>query len=445
MFKIKPLKIKELIFLACFLPFSAISSADYFAYIPDQANDESSKYLHVVNTTYDVLVDSILLFGTPRDVVLSNGGDFVFVSTVVDDGLNSSSKINIIDTLTNINYSLRTINHNNVRGLTLSSDDSILFVTHEDGITRIKSPTFYSDPGVDLNLTYAGTSMAISDDDKYLFVIGTDGNNNHGISVVDVSQDQMVEITTYSIGTDVGVSAIVFDKLYGLYLVNTSNNPTDSRFGGSLINLTINNYDSPDTFEIVQGANNSKHDFPLDTFPVDLALNSDSTEVFVALSYINNETGIGSGKGYITVIDASNLGSEAIYNMTDLSAEGGGSGYENTGAIHPLSVAFDDSGQLHVVKQIWNEYAGTYVSQIDDFTSIRNQIRTMSESGSVHLGKRSSSQLTGKFVGAECTECPNGLEDNSDLIIHPSAIHPFMLLLSLIFLIPLRFKRTQNI
>jgi len=451
MISIKSIKNNKIIFILCFLLNSTSALADYFAYIPDQANEENNKLLHVVNTKYNVLVDSIPIIGSPRDVVLSHRADFVFVSSVSIEGSLSDSKVSVIDTYTNQLMFWITINNTkkNVRGLTITKDDTTLFVTHTGGITRITQPT-YSPVQTHLNLQYSGTSLVLSDDEQYLFVIGTDANNNDGISVVDISQETMTEIATanYSLGTGADVSSIVFDKLYKeLYVINRSNKSLNE--GGQLINFGILNYDTPDSLQLE--VKKTKF-FASDSYPLDVALNADSTELYVVLSHLPSDTdkdnnpdlAEGTGNGSIVVLNPSDITGELISNINDLSAEGGGNGYQSLGAIHPLSVAFDNSGKLHVVKQIWNEYPGTYVSSINDTSSVRTGVRNMSEGTSVHLGKISSSQLTGKFVGAECSFCPKGIDLDSQPVIHPSAINPFMLLFAFIFFIPYRLKRNEN-
>ncbi|MDH3325629.1 MAG: hypothetical protein OEM38_02790 [Gammaproteobacteria bacterium] len=431
--------IKLLIFLSLLLN-SANSTADYFAYITDQANDGSSKYLHVVNTRYNILVESVVLIGTPRDLVLSHNADYVFVSTVITEGLDTASNINIVSTQSNTTFRLIDIQGANVRGLALTSDDSVLFVTHSDGITRVTQPTYSPDP-VNLSLTYKGISIAISDDDKYLFVIGTDGSNNDGISMVDV--ESFTEVASHPLGDGAGVSSIVFDKLNKELFVLNRNNISDSN-GGELINLKINNYGSTTVAPVMEPYPETKA-FPLDSFPIDIALNADSSEIYVALSFIpgGSDDRLGTGNGYITVLNAADISGPIIHDINDLSFEGGGVDYQSTGAIHPIAISFDDSGQLHLAKQMWNEYSGTFLSSIDDHTGIRSGVRTWVEVDSINMGKRSSTQMAGKFVGADCSYCPNGLEDDITPVNRPSAISPFMLVFTLIFLILLRLKRNE--
>lgn len=422
-------KIKHIVTLLLFLAYSGLSQAYYYAYVPDLSGDENGKYLHVVNTDLEVLVDSIPLFGDPREVVLNHKGNYVFVSSVVTEGSFSVSKINIISTQLNENKGTFNINNADyIRSLTISQDDTSLYVTHSNGITRIKGPTTTFEQTSLTNLTYTGMSLALSDDDKYLFVVGTDGNNNDGISVVDVSQDTMQEIASYSLGTGAGVTAVIFDKLYNeLYVLN--------RVSAQLINLKINNYDTPSNLTLTE---NGVKQFLADSYPSDLAISEDSSEIYVALSYLYD--GAGYGDGEIVLIDPSDLSKAAIYNIDLSKEEGVFSPEDGSGAVHPLAIGFDESGTLHVVKQLWNERAGTYVSLLRDVTDIRTKTRRIYEINSVNLGKKSSTQINGKFVGTNCSYCPTGIESETQPVIRPSAINIYMLLFILLSLFVIRFK-----
>ena len=407
--------------------------ADYFAYIPDEATNSSGKYLHVVNTKYNLISDSILLFGDPREVVLSHKGNYVYVSTVITEETRTASTINVISTQTNKTILPLTIPHESIRGLTLTKDDSFLYATHKDGISRVFiEPTFKFDR-VDLALRFSGMSMVLSDDEKYLFVIGTDGEFD-GVSVVDISQDEPNEVAALELGPDTGASSIVFDKSTNeLFVLN--------RTTSQLVNLRINNYDTPSAVELTLGESKQ---FISDSYPVDLALNADSSELFVALSFLKD--GVGYGDGYITVLNPAQINGESVYDRIPLSDEGGNfapvpGSQSGFGAIHPLAIAFDNATpeKLHVIKQIWNEYSGTYVSSINDVTNIRSGDRKITESTSVHLGKRSSTQITGTFIGPDCSNCPDGLIKEPDPDVRPSAISPLML--SFLFLIILQLRR----
>ncbi len=423
--------------------YSSFSHAYYFAYIPDQANDSLTKYLHVINTSLDLYVDKILISGTPRDVALNHRGDYVFVSAIITEGSRTVSKINVVSTQENINTIALTIPYSFVKGLTLSSDDSVLYVTHDYGVTRIIQPTF-SYVQKEIKLTYRGASVVLSEDDKYLFVIGTDENNIDGISVVDVSQDPMKEVITHELGAGLGANTIAFDNTsYQLFVVTASNHPTDKTIGGQLIKLDVNNYDfgSPSLTQLESKA------FALNSFPLDVALDPKKSDIYVTLSYtdrVNPDTGY--GEGFVSILDRTNL--SATSQNLSLSTEKGVYPPPNgDGAVHPLAIGFDDNGKLHAVKQLWNEYSGTYVSGFYYYTSPQTGTQTLIEKVGINLGNKSSSQLTGKFIGANCTNCPSGLEGVSQpQQSRPSSINPFMILFTLFFLVPLRLftKRYAN-
>jgi len=409
-------------------------SAYYYAYITDHANEEVSKYLHVVNTDLGLLVQSIPLFGTPREIELSHNGEHVYVSTEVIDGNVNASKINIIDTRTNEVLLDRVISvqKTSVWGMTLNKADNIFYATHEEGITRIVDPVLVDPDQIELrhlDVTYSGASLTLSDDENYLFVTGQDGDNNYGISVVDVSQPTMTVILDKLVGPSAGSIDIEFENAgtrKSVYVVN--------RATSQLIRYDIENYDSSIDFDLVQGQVKSFPDF---SYPVDMEFSPDGSEIFVSLSYIINSNQGDGDNGYIQVLDSTTL--TEIADVT-LSLENGQFS-PDVGALHPQAINFDDSGKMHVIKQLWNEYAGTYVSSIDDRVNRFTGDRSFTESFALHLGKRSANQTIGRFIGPDCNECPTGLEETTDPVIRPTAINLFMLLSSFLFLLLFRYKK----
>jgi len=415
-----------LIFFALLL-YSLASHGYYFAYIPDQANDSNNKYLHVINTTLGLYVDKILLNGTPRDVALNHRGNYVFVSAIVNTGSSTNSNINVIDTSSNQNQLILSIDANSVKGMTLSSDDNTLYVTHDKGITRIYQ--YYEQTTLDL--TYRGASLVLGYQDSVLFVIGTDDNNTDGISVVDVSQQGMSEIATYRLGSELAANAVVFNPSNNeLFVLTTANHPTDNISGGQVVRLATKRV-STDAIKLdfIQS-----HAFPRNSFPVDIALNPKNTELYIALSYINpngSKHDLGFGNGYISLIDIDNFDKQ---NNVSLSPQGGQ--YALTGgfgAVHPLAISFDDSGKAHVVKQLWNEVSGIYVSALKESISGASDSRVIREGSAINLGRSASTQLTGKFIGAKCTDCPSGLTPPNQTVPRASAIDPLIILFFVIF------------
>jgi len=408
---------------------SGAASAFYFAYIPDIANQGESKYLHVVNTDANVLVTSIVIFGAPREVVLSHSGEYVYVSAEIIDGNESISKLNVISTATNeliIPISLQT---SSAWGMAISQDDSTVYVTHRGGITRILEPVSRIIQTT-LNITYSGVAAVLSDDDKYLFVIGPDNSGvNFGISVIDVSTDTMAVVTDFPLGSDVGSFDIVFDNMDNLFVLNRST--------AELIQINIFNYDLPESFALLE---RDRFTLPDESFPTDMALNKEHTEIFISLSYVN-ENNVGTGDGYIMVLKTLDL---SIVDKIFLSLEGSVFALDG-GALHPRGLGFDDSGKLHVIKQLWSEFAGTYISSVSDVTNIRSGIRKFNEGAAITMGKRSSNLTNGKFIGPDCSYCPSGIEDVENKRISASAINPVMVMFVLLFLVLTRVNTLSAI
>ncbi|MDX1811051.1 MAG: hypothetical protein R3240_03835, partial [Gammaproteobacteria bacterium] len=171
--------------------YSSIASAYYYAYVPDL----SSGQLFIINTETGVLVDAVPLNGRTRDVLLNNKADTVYISTESEVEADNESFINYLDT-TKLGYpKLLQVryrddagvitNASNIRGMAISQDDNVLYVTHSTGVTifnNIKNSSTWES----VLTTYSGKSLLLAENDKLLFVLGSDGINplSNGISIV---------------------------------------------------------------------------------------------------------------------------------------------------------------------------------------------------------------------------------------------------------------------
>jgi len=423
-----PLKFLKIILLSSIFMPIMYAKADYFTYTPDL----SEKLLHVYNTTLNRLVVSANLVGSPRNVYVSHSGTKVFISSVIAEG--NQSYINVLNAINNkveANGAIR-ISGENVRGLVITQDDNTVFVTHENGVTKIERPGIIN-TSTDLDLTYRGMNIIISEDEKYLFVVGTDNSNNDGISVVDVAT--FTEIADYSLGTAKGASEIVFN-----------NNNTDPKLfialseGDQVVSVKIDGYDSADTLSLDLF---KVRDFKIGANPIDLQLNNNNTELLVVLSYIKEQQGTGNGN--VVLLDTADISAtNEVSGISEIFFSNEKSTYSQGAVIHPLALNIDENGFIYVLKQIWSDTTGIYVTKLKDSTNISTGKRTIEEIQSYNLGNKVSTLANGQFLGPDCESCPDGSVD-TDLedVERPASLNTYiLLLLTSLLLLMRRFKTT---
>jgi len=391
-----------ILLVACLFFISLNSKADIFAYIPDHVGVQNQHgLLHVVNASYDVKVETIELFGNPRDIYINKTGDTVFVSTEVEDDGEEESYINLIDTSTNKRVGLIAVEQGSfVRGMAMNSTESKLYVTHDRGVTEISNP-YSLDPQLkEFTTNYRGTSLVISNDDQYLFVLGQDGNGVDGISLISFDDAINDEIRTgLRLGSGKGASSIIYLDLENeLYVTN--------RGSDELVLLEVQNYADPlqadlnlvDTLRFEDGAS-----------PSDIVYDEEHDELLVSLSFILDERD-STGNGYIAVLNAFDFHQQPARGLSKIFLWDEG-GIDNVfDPIHPTAISLDEFGSIHVIKHIWNEHTGMYLARLKDSTN--NGIRTVQEAKSVKLGEQSATLISGTFIGPDCSSCPTGLDHN---------------------------------
>ena len=424
----KPLNLLKIILLSlAFIPFMN-AKADFFTYTPDVPN----KLLHVYNTTLNRYVTGAKLVGAPRNVYVSHSGTKVFVSTVVQES--NQSYVNVLNATNNFVEANGAISiaGENVQGLVITQDDNTLFVTHDKGITKIERPGIIN-TRTELDLTYRGMNIILSEDEKYLFVTGMDDSGNDGISVVDMAT--FTEIVDYSLGTGKGASEIVFN--------NDSSNPklfvalsnSDQVASIKIADYNSTNALSLDLFKV--------RDFRLGSNPIDLQLNNNNTELLVVLSYIKDQQATGNGN--VVLLDTNDISAtNTVSGISEIFFSNEESTFSQGSVIHPLALNIDDNGFIYVLKQIWSDTNGVYAVKLKDTTNISTGKRSIKEIQSYNLGDRISTQANGQFLGPDCDSCPDGrvggdLED----VERPAALNLYIVLFlfSLVLLIR-RYKTT---
>ena len=420
--------LKFILLSLTFMPFMN-AKADYYAYTPDL----SEKLLHVYNATLNTLVTSATLVGSPRNVYVSHSGTKVFVSAVILERNVNQSYINVVNALNNkveANGAIR-VSGENARGLTITQDDNTLFVTHEDGVTKIERPGIIN-TSTDLDLTYRGLNLTISEDEKYLFVIGTDNANNDGVSVVDIAT--FTEIADYSLGTGQGASEILFN--------NDATNPklfVTLSDADKVVSLTVNSYDDANALSLDLL---NVREFRIGANPIDLQLNNNGTELLVVLNYIKDQEGTGNGN--IVLLDTTDISAtNEISGIAEIFLSNELSTYSQGPVIHPLAVNIDKNGFIYVLKQIWSDKTGIYVTKLKDSTNISTGKRKIEEIQSYNLGNKVSTLANGQFL-SECDACPTGNpNDELDFVERPASMNWYILVfLSGLLLLSRRYKTT---
>jgi len=399
------------------LLFSQVVSASYYAYIPDL----SGKSVIVVNVVDRVIVETVPLFGNPRDIHINDIGSTVYISTVVQDGNTEQSYINVLNTLDLDKPKLIPIPFDNVRGMTVNQSSTDLYITHDVGVTRIRNPLAGNEMA-DLATSYRGKVLKLSNDEKYLFVLGQDEAlpPNFGISVVET--ETMLEVATFPLGTAKNSNDMAYDNnLKKLFVVNQD---TDE-----LVSIQVNQYSDPTSINLSVIKTTTFQDR---AGPIALALNEQTSELFIALSHFGfAQTETSAQEGYVARLNANDIHSAVL----DIALSDEDSSYTPIVNIHPATIGITDSGNVFLVKQIWSDQAGLYISELRSRSGSQTRIN---EINSLYLEERASIFSTGKFIGPICTECPTGLDGPATASERPSALNPFLLI---IFVIVVIFNR----
>jgi len=402
-----------LLFISLFL-FIPFAKADVFAYVPDHVGVQNQHgNLRVVNVSYDVIVESIELFGNPRDVLINKTGDTVFVTTELEELGEEKSFLNIIDTSNNTLSGTPEIPGNFARGMVMTNDESKLFVTHDRGVSVLNP--YSASPSIQfIETDFRGTNLVITEDEQYLFVIGTNDNDVDGVSLVSLKSPANVEVSRLTLG-------LGKESASGIYLADENkffvvNRGVDAH---ELIVLSVVNYQTPESASLT---NIDTHTFPVGSAPSDILYHQKNNELLVSLSYIVNEEPTSDiENGYIAVLNASDTSKETTSGLSKIFLSDEGGTDNQFPPVHPTSISLDEFGRIYVVKHIWNEFAGLYLSKLND--SNRNGIRSVTDPSSLKLGDRSATLSNGTFIGPECSACPTGLDhDPDDNLVRPSSI-----------------------
>jgi len=407
------------------------AKADIFAYVPDHVGvDNQHGKLHVVNTSYGVKVESIELFGNPRDVLINKTGDTVFVTTELEELGEEKSFLNIIDTSNNTQNNPLEIPGSFARGMVMTNDESKLFVTHDRGVS-VFNPYSVSPSMQLIETDFRGASLVITEDEQYLFVIGTNRNGVDGVSLVSLNSPANVEVTSLSLG-------LGKDSATGVYLADENKLFVANRGEDAyeLVVLEVDNYETPESASLIQIG---IHKFSEGAAPSDILYHKENNELLVSLSYIVDEKTT-TANGYIAVLNASDTTKETNSGLSKIFLSDEGGTENRFPPIHPTSISLDEFGGIHVVKHIWNDLSGLYLSKLKDST--KNGIRSVTEKSSLKLGNQSATLSNGTFIGPDCSACPTGLDyDPNDNLVRPSSITTSTLCLFIMLLVTRLGKR----
>ncbi len=152
-----------------------------------------------------------------------------------------------------------------------------------------------------------------------------------------------------------------------------------------LVLLEVDNYETPESAALVKIGN---HQFPNDSAPSDILYHQEKNELLVSLSYIvNEETTSEIENGYIAVLNASDTTQETSSGLRKIFLSDEGGTDNRFPPIHPTSISLDEFGKIYVIKHIWNNLSGMYLTTLKDST--KNDIRSVTEKSSLKFGERS--------------------------------------------------------
>ena len=394
---------KQIILLAFLSFLSVCANANYYAYIPDNTGlDQGQTHadrIFVFNTRDHVIVNTIPTFGRPRDVAISPDGSTVYFSTIDKPDQPNNSYINILNTHTLENpRPIRVTDQTNVRGMAISQDNTTLYVTHANGVTRIKAP-LVTDEQATIQTLYRGKTLILSDDGKYLFVLGQDDAFNFGVSVV--ATDTFTEVKDYAIGQNTDSNAIIYhNTLQKLFIANQATN--------EVVSLQLNNYDDENNVTLTEI---NRVQFPDKYGPTAFTLIEATNELYVAVSmsgYTFEDTSTANSplkEGYVALLDARDIN----HTVKEIALSDEESTYTDIVNIHPVSLGKTPTGAVFLLKQLWGDRAGLYISWLRKTISGNNVY--FSEINSTLIGKTVTIYSNGNFIGPDCTACPTGVDD----------------------------------
>ena len=369
-------------------------------------NHESYTKIQMFNVSFGKKVATLLLKGKICNVEMSYDGMWAYVSTSYNNPAGGvDSFVNIFRTDTAyLRHRLSIPGELSNGEIALSQDGLSLYITHSNGVTKIHEPNqvgknlITSESGetsvVDIVLEqteipsiYSGQSLTLSNNDRYLFVSGTDSDGIDGISVIDVATQ--TELTSFQLGENRQPTSLIFeDDNHQLYVANT--------LSDQLVTLSVSINDEPESIEL---SVISERQMESGSRPVDMALKDNN--LLVALSFRDENTLESFGEGRIDVISTQD---DSLKTTIPLSREG------NDGSlaveVHPISLAIKKE-TLHVLKRLDGDSPGLYIESITNWSEeIENNSKILSNTQL--LDAKIDTSLNGNFVGPECLKCSNG-------------------------------------
>lgn len=355
-----------------------------FAYIPIL---EVNGKVKVVNTSTSTLVTEIFVGANPTGVAINEDGSRAYV---VLRPVDKQAEIVVIDTHTNTLLAEHIPSVGiNASGIVYHPDQHALFVTHNNGVTRVDIGTFDSYTVHDTPIPAKFNSLGIEYLGDYLVTTGStyDSNNqitDSGVSLIDLATDTVVD--DLSLGNS-GSGGVAVDETNSRIFV--ANRFTDNI---SIISVSSTGLVEEDYIDLRIGSN-----------PLGISFDAANSRLYVSNSAQSSFQSAGdSSNGGLAVIEL-NKGNSITYNK--LSYEG--SPYAYDGAMHILMSQYDpDQERLFLVKDLWlpTPEGGVYLSAMNV-----NLIQVdINSEKSTKVNENTKPQFVGRFIGPICSECPQG-------------------------------------
>lgn len=413
-----------------FLSLSTTASANYYAYVPDNA--QNSKF-SIVNTSkkYGLYeVTSLTTSGNSVAVAPSNDGTRVYVATRNGSGGTQGNAVYVIDTSNLKVTDTWDLDVDSPEAMALSPDDHWLLVATDLGYAVFDTQTGEANfPTANQGYqSYSAQAVQFTADGNYAVVARTDyGSSVSGLDVLDMT------------GADVGYKG-AFATSMAIPAQGSLNKEAGSAglaiTSGDLIILANMNADTISLINLFQpdiaGGQvtlQSLATINLDAglAPFGVALSPSEDVFYVTMSRFYDQWNSGN-KGSVYVYDL-NAGTTFLDHIHTISTS---SSYSSSVTVKPKAIDVRDDGEIIVIQQVTGQQeTGTYVSSNTRETNRDGQTTGYTETSHTMVSTRDTF-INGPFVGPDCTTCINGLgsgSSDSRITAQPSALNPWVYLL----------------
>lgn len=381
---------------------ATISTPPQFAYIPQTIQIGE---LHIINTQTRSKVTSVDIGEYPAGVAINQDGSLVYVILRKDLGT-----IEVVDTETNTVIASITDAGQYPNTITINKSKNTLYVAYAGGVREfvLNDAGLMSNETKEIPVDYFGNDLEIFND--LVISIGYSVGTQPGISVYNTAT-----ATTQNLLINNGItndpSAIAVDILNNkIYVANRSDH--------SVLVYAVNGGLITYEKEIVLDVGMS---------PIDLRIDTKKKRLYISNSGYTKA----QGEDLSTIINVSENGNIQWIDLNTpdplktipVYHEQDGQIYGHP--IHPWAIDVDANGQVILVKDIWGQTSGFFISNFKPYgfgDSFYPELSTPLFAGGPNE-KGGQAQITGEFLGPPCSKCPTGLGSSGPKVLtRPAAL-----------------------